>query len=152
MSNPARGQFSPRLNWIPILFGILSAAGVYAVSQYNFLFFHCLTEAFSIVIAIAVFAIFWNTRQYLDNSVYLVLGFGCLFGGVLDLVYVFAYPGMSVLPGADGNLALQAKTIAQWYVSLSCVAAFPFLRRKVNQNWALLIYVACLALVLAAKF
>ena len=73
--------------------------GLYAISRYNFLLFHCLAEAFSIVIAIAVFAIFWNTRQFLENGIYLVIGFGCLFAGLFDLIYIFAYPGMSVFPG-----------------------------------------------------
>jgi PAS domain S-box-containing protein len=150
--NRIRHSLQSRYNWLPLLLGILSAAGLYAIGRYNFLVFHCLAEAFSIVIAIAVFAIFWNTRQFLDNSVYLVVGFGCLFAGLLDLVYVFAYPGMSVFPGTDGNVALQAKTVAQWYVSLSCVCAFPFLRRKVNQNFALLLYSAVLAIALASIF
>jgi PAS domain S-box-containing protein len=141
-----------KFSWPPLFFGLLSLAGLYAVSRYDFLLFHCLTEAFSIVIAIAVFAIFWNTRQLVGNSIFLVIGFGCLFAGLLDLVYIFCYPGMSVLPGNNANLALQAKTVAQWYVSLSCVGAIPFLKRKLNQNWALAIYSALLALILTAKF
>ena len=146
-------DYLPRLgNGLSTLLGVLTLAGLYAVGRYNFLVFHCLTEAFSICIAIAVFAIFWNTRQFLDNSVYLVLGLGCLFAGVLDLIYIFAYPGMSVFPSADGNIALQAKTVAQWYVSLSCLGAFPFLRRKVDRNVALLIYSTLLALALASIF
>ena len=74
----------------------------------------------------------------MTTGFYLVIGFGCLFAGILDLIYIFGYPGMSVFPGADGNIALQAKTAAQWFVSLSCMGAFPFLRRKINQNLALL--------------
>jgi len=139
-------------NWLGAMLGLLILAGLYAISRYNFLLFHCLTEAFSIVIAIAVFAIFWNTRQYFENGAYLILGFGCLFAGVLDLIYIFAYKGMSVFPGADGNIALQAKTAAQWFVSLSCVGAVPFFRRKVNPGLALGVYLALLALALGTIF
>jgi len=130
----------------------MGLAGLYAISGLNFLLFHCLAEAFSIVIAIAVFAIFWNSRELLANGLYLVVGLGCLYAGLLDLIYIFAYPGMSVFPGADGNLALQAKTVAQWYVSLSCVAAFAFRRRKLDPNVALLVYTGLLALALALIF
>jgi PAS domain S-box-containing protein len=130
----------------------LGLLGLYAISRYNFLLFHCLAEAFSIIIAIAVFAIFWNTRHLLENSAYLVIGFGCLFAGILDVVYIFGYRGMSVFPGADGNTALQAKTVAQWFVSLSCVGAFAFLRRKINQTLALSLYSGLLALALGAIF
>jgi len=150
VSNRIRDYFPA--NSLPISLGVLSLGVLYAISRYNFLVFHCLAEAFSIVIAIAVFAIFWNTRQFLDNSVYLVVGLGCLFAGLLDLIYIFAYPGMSVFPGANGNLALQAKTVAQWYVSLSCVCAVPFLRRKIDQNLALLVYGTLFSLALASIF
>jgi PAS domain S-box-containing protein len=147
------GNDTPRRgNWLEALVGILTLAGLYAISRYNFLLFHCLTEAFSIVIAIAVFGIFWNTRQYFQNGAYLIIGFGCLFAGILDLIYIFAYKGMSVFPGADGNIALQAKTAAQWFVSLSCVGAFPFLRRKINEKLALCVYLGLLALALGTIF
>ena len=152
MSNDAPRRLPAFGNWLPILLGVISLAGLCAISQYNFLLFHCLAEAFSIAIAIAVFAIFWNTRQFLDNGVYLIVGFGCLFAGVLDLIYILAYPGMSVFPGGDANIALQAKTVAQWYVSLSCVCAVPFIRRKVNQDLVWLVYSALLALALGTIF
>ena len=150
--NPLRNWLPARLNWFPALLGILSLAGLYATSRYNFLLFHCLTEAFSIVIAIAVFAVFWNTRHFLDGGVYLILGFGCLFAGLFDLLYIFAYPGMSVLPGADGNIAMQAKTVAQWYVSLSCVCAVPFLHRKIHEDLVLVVYSVIFAVALVSMF
>ncbi len=152
MTNHTVRQLLLPRNWLPISLGVMGLAGLYAISGVNFLLFHCLAEAFSIVIAIAVFAIFWNSRELLANGLYLVVGLGCLYAGLLDLIYIFAYPGMSVFPGADGNLALQAKTVAQWYVSLSCVAAFAFRRRKLDPNAALLVYTGLLALALAAIF
>jgi len=83
---PGSAGTVPPQTGFPTCWGYLSLAGLYAISQYNFLLFHCLAEAFSIVIAIAVFAIFWNTRRLLDNGVYLVIGFGCLFAALLDLI------------------------------------------------------------------
>ena len=152
MSNRIRDCLPTGDNWLAILFGTTSLLGLYAISRYNFLLFHCLAEAFSIIIAIAVFAIFWNTRHFLDDGFYLVIGFGCLFAGILDVIYIFGYKGMSVFPRADGNIGLQAKTAAQWFVSLSCVCAIPFLRRKINQNLALSLYSALLALALGSIF
>lgn len=153
MSNRTPNYLPACCNWHNILLGTLSLAGLYAMSRYNFLLFHCLTEALSIIIAIAVFTIFWNTRQFLDkNRLFLVVGFACLFGGILDLIYLFAYRGMSVFPGADGNTALQAKIAAQWLVGLSCVCAFWYLRRKVNWVVTFLVYSILFALSLGAIF
>ena len=85
-------------NWLPFVLGILGLDGLYAISRYNFLLFHCLAEAFSIVIAIAVFAIFWNTRRFFENGFYLVIGFGCLFAGLLDLDLHFRLSGNVGVP------------------------------------------------------
>ena len=137
---------------LPVVLGIVSLGGLYAISRYNFLLFHCLAEAFSIVIAVAVFAIFWNTRQFFEHSAWSVIGLGCLFAGLLDLIYIFAYPGMSVFPNANGNIALQAKTVAQWYVSFSCVGAFLFLRRNLNKYIALFVYSGLFALAIGSIF
>jgi PAS domain S-box-containing protein len=141
-----------RDHWLRIVLGVLVLAGLYGISRYDFLVFHCLTEAFSIVIAVAVFTIFWNTRRYSENGAFLILGFGGLFAGILDLVYVFAYKGMSAFLGADANVALQAKTAAQWCVSLSCVGAAPFLRRKISEGVVICAYGAFLALALGTIF
>jgi PAS domain S-box-containing protein len=125
---------------------------LYAISRWNFLLFHCLAETQAIVVGAAICMIYWNTRQLHDIGAYLVIGLGCLFGGLFDVVYVFAYPGMPVFPASDGNLAMQATTVANWYVSLSCLAAVPLLRHKVNAQWALLLYSSVAALVAAALF
>jgi signal transduction histidine kinase/ActR/RegA family two-component response regulator len=147
----SRIVFSHR-NWLSILLWLLGLAGLYAVSQYNFVLFHGLAEAYSIIVAIAVFVVFWNTRHLLQNSLYLVVGFGCLFGGIFDLIYIFAYPGMSIFPHADGNLALQAKTVAQWYVSLSCAGAFLYLHRRLSQMRTVLLYGAIAVIALVAIY
>lgn len=152
MSSPISRFWVAFRNGIPILLGLLALAGLYVVSQYNYLLFHSLAEAFSIVIAIAVFAIFWNTRHLFPNGVFLVIGFGCLFAGLFDLIYIFAYPRLGVFPGAIGNTALQAKTVAQWYVSLSSVVAFLFLRRRISANWIVLVYSLLAVLMLLSIF
>jgi signal transduction histidine kinase/ActR/RegA family two-component response regulator len=139
-------------NWVPFLLWFLSLAGLFAVAQYNFLLFHVLAEAYTIIIAIAVYVIFWNTRHLLQNGLYLVVGFGCLFGGIFDIIYVLAHPGMPLFPQVGGNLALQAKTVAQWYVSLSCVGAFAYMHRMLDQTRALLLYGATALIALAAIY
>ena len=142
---------APR-NWIGILLGVLGLFGLYLVSRHSFLLFHCLTETFSIVVALAVFSIFWNTRRFLESGLYMVLGAACLFAGVLDLFYIFAFKVMSAFPGADANIALQARVVAHWCISASCLYAFLFLRRRINQGRAFLVYGVLLALALGTIF
>lgn len=138
--------------WLGIAVGLLGLAGLYAISRHNFLLFHCLTEGFSIAVALAVFAVFWNTRQFVENGAYLVIGLVCPFACALDVIYMLAYQGMSVFPGADGNTALQAKTAAEWLVSLSCAAALLLLRSKIDPARAVCIYSVLFAVALGTIF
>ena len=63
MSNQIRGYLPMLGTGLRFLLGASILVALYAISQRDFLVFHCLTEAFSICIAIAVFAIFWNTAS-----------------------------------------------------------------------------------------
>ena len=92
VSHRITNYLPPPRDWLAVLLGTMGLAGLCVIGQYNFVLFHCLTEAFTITIAIAVFAIFWNTRQFIENDAYLmILGFGCLFAGILDIIAVLQW-------------------------------------------------------------
>ncbi len=150
-----QNRFLPTIfpsSWLGIALPLLALVSLYVIGHYDFLLFHAMIEAYSIIVAIAVFVIFWNTRQLLQTGFYLVVGLGCLSAGIFDLIYIGAYPGMSLFPRADGNIALQAKTVAQWYVSLSCVAAFYYLHRKADAKVLLVSYAGVAAVAAASIF
>ena len=65
---------------------ILTVPAMYLVAQYNYLLFHSTVELFSIVVAIAMFLIAWNTRRYIDNGYLSLLGIAYLFIAGVDLV------------------------------------------------------------------
>lgn len=152
MQEPVGHDSRSREDWLFLAVGLLGLAGLYAISRHNFLLFHCLTEGFSIAIALAVFAVFWNTRQFVENGAYLVIGLACPFACALDMIYMLAYQGMSVFPGADGNTALQAKTVAQWLVSLSCLAAVPLVRSRISPTRAVCLYSVLFVVALGTIF
>jgi len=145
-------HFPRRSDWAGILLVASTLAGLYFLSRRNFLLFHCLVEAFAIIIAVAVFTVFWNTRYVHENGVYVILGLGAFCAVVLDLIYILAYQGMAIFAEPDGNVALQAKTAAQWFVAGSCVAAFGFLWRRVNPARAVVVYGLLLAAALGSIF
>ncbi len=64
--------------------GILLLSGLYLTSLYNYLLFHSIAELFSVVVAIGIFMLAWNSRRFLDNSYLLFLGIAYLFIGALD--------------------------------------------------------------------
>jgi hypothetical protein len=54
--------------------GLLALGGLYLISRHNYLLFHSLAEVFSIVVAGAIFMVFWNARRFLDSGYYLFVG------------------------------------------------------------------------------
>ena len=90
---------------LQLVIWILVLLGLYLSSLYNYLLFHSLAELFSVVIAVGVFAIAWNSRRFLENNYLLYLGIAYLFVGTIDLAHTLAYKGMRIFPGFGANLA-----------------------------------------------
>jgi len=152
MSEHVRSWFMGRANWRPIVAAIAGFLGCYAVSQYNYVLFHALVELSALVIACAVFMFFWNARRFLDNGFYLFIATACLVAGILDMIHVLTYTGVSILPGVGVSESLQAETAARWTVALSFLVAPLLLRRRINPAVTLAAYSAGLALALAIIF
>ena len=65
---------------------MLAVPAMYLLAQYNYLLFHSTVELFSIVVAVGMFLIAWNTRRYIDNGYLSLLGIAYLFIAGVDLV------------------------------------------------------------------
>lgn len=112
-----------------IFLGVL-LAGLYAVSYYNYLLFHSISEIFSIVIGFALFVVAWNTRRVMDNRYFLFIGIAYLFVAFFDLIHLFAYKGMGVFPANDANLPTQLWIAARYMEAVSLLIAPFFIRTK----------------------
>lgn len=112
--------------WVPVLLGL------YVTSLYSYLLFHSLAEIFSVIIAVGVFAIAWNSRRFLENNYLLFLGVAFLFVGVIDLLHTLAYKGMGVFPGFGANLPTQLWIAARYLESFSLLLAPLFLHRELK--------------------
>jgi PAS domain S-box-containing protein len=144
--------FSAYRNYLSILFGIAILAGFYVISQYNYLLFHTLVETLAVIVACAVFILFWNTRRFLDNGFFLFIGIACLFAGMFDLMHALSYKGISVFSGNTGDESIQLKTAGRWLASMSFLIAPLFFRRRINLTATLVAYSAFFAVVLYAIF
>ena len=142
---------NPRL-YLAILAGVVVLSGLYLASLYNYLLVHSVAEVFSIVIAVGVFIIAWNSRRFLDNSYFIFIGIAFLFIGTLDLVHTLAYPGVGVFPGYGTNLATQLWIVARYMQSLSLLIAPMLIGRKLRVNFLLLGYGVATSLLLVSIF
>jgi hypothetical protein len=108
------GGYWQFLLWVPVLLGL------YVTSLYSYLLFHSLAEIFSVIIAVGVFAIAWNSRRFLENNYLLFLGVAFLFVGLIDLLHTLAYKGMGVFPGFGANLPTQLWIAARYRRAFPC--------------------------------
>jgi PAS domain S-box-containing protein len=138
--------------YIIALAGALVLIGLYLSSLYSYLLFHNLAEIFSIVVAVAIFIVAWNSRRFLDNSYLLFLGVAFLFIGFLDLLHMLAYPGMGVFPEHGTNTAAQLWVSARYLQSLTLLIAPLLVERKLRARFIFPIYGLITALLVAAIF
>ena len=117
-------------NYILIsVIGTLIIASLYIISSNNFLLFHSIAESFSIVIACGIFMVVWNSRKFLDNNYFLIIGIAYLFISVIDLLHTLSYKGINIFPGHSTNLPTQL-WIAGRYIQAFTLFVAPFLMNK----------------------
>ena len=137
---------------LSLLFGILLLFGLYLTSRYNYLLFHSIAELFSVFIAIGIFMLAWNSRQFMDNSYLLFLGIAYLFIGALDTLHTLAYEGMGVFEGHKTNLPTQLWIVARYMESLSLLIAPLLFGKKLRANFIIFIYAAVMVFFLGSIF
>jgi len=124
---------------------------LYFISRHNYNLFHALVDGLSIVIAVSVFMIVWNTRRFLDNDYLLYVGISFLFFALLDSIHVLGNKNMGVFP-AYGNLGPALYIASRYVISISLLAAPLFIKRKLNTMLMFTLYSLFTAFVLLSIF
>ncbi len=135
-----------------IIAGILILFGLYLTSLYNYLLFHSLTEIFGIVVACGIFMVTLNSRRFLDNNYFLLLGIAYLFIGGLDTIHTLAYQGMGVFQGYGADLATQLWMQARYTESISLLIAPLLMTRRIKINNFFYGYLFGVAILLTSVF
>lgn len=138
--------------YLYLIVGMLVLLGLYLSSLYNYLLFHTFAEIFSVVIALAIFVLAWNSRQFLNNHYFIFIGIAFLFAGVLDLLHTLAYKGMGVFQGYDANLPTQLWIAFRYFQSLSFLIAPFFITRKIRPYLLFVICAVSVTLLLLSVF
>jgi len=79
-----------------ILSGLLLLFGIWITTLHSFLLFHGLAEVCSVVVAVTIFVLVWNLKQYLRNNYIVFIGIAYLFVTGIDFIHSLAYKGMGV--------------------------------------------------------
>lgn len=102
---------------------LLILAGLLATRIYSYLLFHVLAEFFSAVVAISIFLLVWNSRQFVREGYMTCLAAGYFCVGVIDLLHAAAYDGMGVFQYPGSNLATQLWMVARYTEAMTLLGA-----------------------------
>jgi PAS domain S-box-containing protein len=138
--------------YLSTVLGIFLLPGLYLAGMYNYLLFHSLAELFSVVVAVGIFMVAWNSRRFMENNYLLFLGIAYLSVGGLDTLHTLGYLGMGIFEGYKTNLPTQLWIAARYVESLSLLIAPLLFGRKLKINSVFLVYVTVFVLLLVAIF
>jgi PAS domain S-box-containing protein len=124
----------------------------YISSFYKYLLFHSIAEVFSIVIAGGVFFVGWNSRKYMENSFFLVLGVSSLFIGAIDLIHTLAYTGMNIFEGYTSNLPTSLWIAARYLQASSCLIASLSIKKNIKPIILILSYLGVTTILILLIF
>ena len=136
----------------PYAIGLAVLSGLYLASLYSYLLFHSFAEAFSIVVACTVFAVFWNARGFLTNACYLVIGVAYLFVAFVDLTHMLAYGRMNIFTEFGPDLAIQLWIVARYLQSISMLAAILLIGGRIHPGYLLAGYAVLVTFLYSTIF
>jgi PAS domain S-box-containing protein len=133
---------------------VFSLALVFTVLSriYSYLLFHSIAEIFSIVIAGGIFFVGWNSRKYMENSFFLVLGVSSLFIAAIDLIHTLAYTGMNIFEGFTSNLPTSLWIAARYLQASSCLLASLFIKKSMKPIFLIISYLGITILLVILIF
>ena len=120
------------IEYLVLIVGILL---IFLLSTYSYLLFHSIAEVISIVISGGIFFIGWNSRKYMNNSFFLIVGTSFLFISVIDLFHLLSFSEMNIFLEYDANLPTQLWIAARYWQSLSYLIAVIVINKKVNASY-----------------
>ena len=134
------GGFSASVQLGVILIGLCLA------NFYSHTLFYVLSEFFSIIIAFAIAIVAWNSRRFIDNNYYLLIGIGYFFISIFDIFNVLSGPSMHILSNVN-NFNSELGLIGSLLASISFLIAPIFIKRKINTSLAMYSYFSILIIL-----
>lgn len=137
------------------IFGTIALSfGLYLVSLYSYVLFHTTIEFYCIMIAFTIFIVIWNSREYLDEHVFLFLGIALFFISFIDITHTLAYPGINLFAKFDSTTNLTTQLwIAARYIEAFTILMVPFLfNKKIKVRLTFEIYSVIILVTFASIF
>lgn len=100
------------------------------IGQLNFLLTHFIIDITGTIVAITIFVIGWNTREFAKNNFMIVLSLGYLIVGFLTMFHTLTIKETQFFVNIDFNTSVQFSLVSRYLESITMVIAFSYLQRK----------------------
>lgn len=139
-----------------VLYNIANSYGAES-EQLFYTLFHTFSELFTIIVAVSIFLIAWNTRRFSNNQFFLFIGIGILFVAFIETIHMLAYYGLSVFPGYTDQVTATDLAAKFWIWARSTQAVIfllspLFINRKLKVPLLFIAYTIILGFVIWAIF
>lgn len=125
---------------------------LFPLSQHNYLLYHSIVEILSVAVALTIFSVGWNARNFSRSNALLIIACTFLVVGGLDLLHALSFKGMGVFPAWDANPPTQFWIAARYCQSVGLlVAALLITRKKSLPAYSTLFVTLALGTALAAS-
>ena len=125
---------------------------LYLTTFYNYLLFHSLAGMVVAIAYISTFVVTWNSRRFLDNNFFLIIGISFLFVGVLSIFHVLAYKEMGIFNIQNANLTTQLWLAERYMMALSFVIAPFLIGKKIDIMRTFQIFLAIFTILILSIF
>ncbi|EQB87362.1 PAS domain S-box-containing protein [Clostridium punense] len=139
-----------RINLVLVTALFFAAMGY--LSLRNFLLFHGVIEVFCILVALMIFTITINIKDFSKDASVIILGISFGVIAVIDMVHMLAYKGMGVFPNYGPDLPTQMWVISRYINSISIFIALCLLGKSINYKRVLGAYVLITTILLVDIF
>ena len=116
------------------ILAIIFVIVLYIISLNNYLLFHGIVELVGIAIAFSIFMLVWNTRKFLPDAFFLIIGISLLFTGSLDVIHTLAFKGMGVFAGNNADLPTQLWIAARYFQVIAIFIATLFIGKSITKD------------------
>lgn len=112
---------------------------LYFSNLHSYGLFHLLAETFSIVISFSIAVVAWNSRKFIDNNYFLLIGIAYLFVAVSDFLNAVSFSGAGFIQYGE-SASNQFFMIGNLIAGVSFLIAPFFIDRKISTSLALSAY------------
>ncbi|MBV7275346.1 PAS domain S-box protein [Clostridium sp. PL3] len=114
-----------------------------AMDKYNDQLFHSLSELFNCAIFFAIFVFAYNTYNISKNNFLMLLGIGCFFVALVNVVQIFPHTGVSILfEERNKDIETEAWIIARYIWVFTCLASTIFIFKPEKNLNVYLVFIA----------